>query len=320
MSRVLVTGANGFIGRGLCCVLMECDYEVRAALRRTCLHDDCAAQQQVIVGDIGPDTQWDEALQDVDFVIHLAARVHIMKEASANPQAEFRKVNSAGTMRLAEQAASLGVKRFIYVSSIKVNGEETSDYPFTADDQPNPQDPYSISKAEAEEQLREVSTRMDMDVVIIRPPLVYGQGCKGNFLRLMKLVKLGLPLPFAMMSSKRSMVSLRNLCDLLVRCLESPRAPGETFLISDGMDWSTHKLIRTIAHHLEVPARIFFVPLPLLRLAGRITGQSGVINRLCNSLQVDINKTQRLLDWTPPQPSDVGIRETVEWYMGNRNG
>ena len=315
--KILILGANGFIGRGLCCVLMECDYEVRAALRRACLYDDCAVQQKVVVGNIGPDTRWDAALQDMDFVIHLAARVHIMTEATANPLTEFRKVNSAGTMRLAEQAASFGVKRFIYVSSIKVNGEKTSDYPFTADDLPNPQDPYSISKAEAEEQLREASTRLGIEVVIVRPPLVYGQDCKGNFLRLMKLVKLGLPLPFAMVNNKRSMVSLRNLCDLLVRCLESPRAQGETFLISDGMDWSTPKLVRTIAHHLEVPARLFFAP---LRLAGRITGQSGVINRLCNSLQVDINKTQRLLDWTPPQPSDEGIRETVEWYMGNRNG
>lgn len=320
MSRILVTGANGFVGNRLCRVLMQRGYEVRAALRRSCMHEDVAAQQQVIVGDIGPDTHWKKALQDVDCVLHLAARVHVMKEVAADPLAEFREVNSAGTLRLAKQAAGLGVTRFIYVSSIKVNGEETSAHPFTADDLPNPLDPYSVSKAEAEEQLREISTRMCMEVVIVRPPLVYGPHIKGNFLRLIKLVERKLPLPLAIINNRRSMISLTNMTDLLLRCMEHPEAAGEIFLASDGVEWTTPELIRSIAHHLEVPVRLFTFPVLFLRLAGRITGQSGAVNRLCDSLEVDISKTRKFLNWTPPQSTDEGVREVVQWYLTNRNG
>lgn len=319
MSRILVTGANGFIGIRLCQVLVDGGYEVRAALRRDYPHDDLAAQEQAVVGDIGPGTRWEEALQGVDRVIHLAARVHVMKEVVADPLADFREVNLKGAVRLAEEAAELGVKRFVYVSSIKVNGEETNGHPITADAPPNPLDPYAISKAEAEAKLREIGARMKMEVVIVRPPLVYGAGVRGNFLRLMKLVERGLPLPLSQLHNSRSMVSLNNMSDLLVRCVEHPGAADEIFLVSDGVDWSTPELIRSIACHLGVPVRLFPVPLSLLKLAGSMTGQSGRVNRLCDSLEVDIDKTRDLLGWTPPQSPDEGVREAVEWYLGNRD-
>lgn len=319
MSRVLVTGANGFVGSQLCKILVEGGYDVRAALRRLHPQDGLAAQERVVVDDIGPDTRWDEALSSVDCVVHLAARVHVMKEVAADPLNEFRKVNRTGTVCLAEQAAEQGVKRFVYVSSIKVNGEETIGHSFSAGDLPNPLEPYAVSKAEAETELRELSVRMGMEVVIVRPPLVYGPGVRGNFLRLMKLVERGLPLPLAMVRNSRSMVSLKNLTEFLVRCLERPRAAGETFLVSDGLDWSTPELIRCIARHMGRPTRLLPVPLWLLKLAGRITGQLGTINRLCSSLEVDISKTRELLDWSPPQSPDEGVREAVEWYLGKGN-
>ncbi len=320
MSRVLVTGATGFVGNRLCKTLTEAGYNVRAGFRRPYpYNNDLAVQESVVVGDIGSNSKWEDALQDVDCVIHLAARVHVMKEVDGDPLAAFLEVNSEGTVCLAEQAAGLGVKRFVYVSSIKVNGEETSHTSFAADDQPNPQDFYGVSKAEAELRLQEISSRTGMAVVIVRPPLVYGSGVRGNFLRLMKLVEHGIPLPFAMVNNTRSMITLKNLTDLLVKCLEHPKAVGEIFLVSDGIDWSTPGLIRSIAQNMDVPARLFPVPLLLLMVAGRITGQWGAISRICSSLQVDFSKTQELLEWTPSQSPEEGIQEAVAWYLRKKN-
>jgi nucleoside-diphosphate-sugar epimerase len=317
-SRVLVTGASGFIGKRLCQVLLDHDYMVRAALRRPPQQMGLAAVEHVIVGDIGSDSCWDESLQDVDYVVHLAARVHVMKESVRDPLAQFREVNTAATARLARQAAEQGVRRFVYLSSIKVNGEATAGRPFFADDKPDPQDPYGVSKAEAELQLRSISEQSNMEVTIVRPPLVYGSGVGGNFLRLMRLLERHVPLPLASIRNSRSMVTLNNLTNLLIRCLEHPGAADEIFLASDGEDWSTPALLRCIAEHLGVSGRLFPFPPALLRLAGRLSGQPGVVNRLCDSLEVDINKTRELLDWVPLQSPDEAVRQAVEWYLKNK--
>ena len=314
-SRVLVTGADGFIGKRLCQVLLDNGYTVRAALRRPPHNTELAGVEHVIIGDIGSDSRWEETLKNVDYVVHLAARVHVMNESVRDPLTEYREVNTAGTARLARQAAAQGVKRFIYISSIKVNGDATTGRPFSADDRPDPQDPYGVSKAEAEQQLREISKQMNMEVVTVRPPLVYGSGVGGNFLRLMRLVGSGVPVPLASIRNARSMVSLNNLTDLLLQCLEHPGAANETFLVSDGVDWSTPALLRCIAQHMDISVRLFPFPPAFLRLAGRVSRQSGVVNRLCDSLEVDIGKTRRRLDWVPLQPPSEAVRETVEWYL-----
>ena len=247
MSLILLTGANGFVGSRLCRVLMERDYEVRTALRRPCPHGELASQRQAVVGDIGPDTHWEEALQDVDCVIHLAARVHMMNEVAADPLAEFREVNKAGTVRLAEQAAELGVKRFVYLSSIKVNGEERRlGCPFTEDDNPTPQDAYAISKYEAEGGLLKLARESRMEVVIIRPPLVYGPGVKANFFTLMHWLGKGIPLPLGAIHNKRSLVMLDNLVALIVTCIRHPAAVNQIFLAGDGEDLSTTELLRRL--------------------------------------------------------------------------
>lgn len=317
-ARVLVTGASGFIGKRLCRVLLDGGYTVRAALRQSSPQTRHVDREYAIVGDIGSNSRWERALQDVDYVIHLAARVHVMNESLRDPLTEYREVNTAATAQLARQAAGQGVKRFVYVSSCKVNGEATAGRPFSASDTPDPQDPYSVSKAEAESQLRSISEQLDMEVVIVRPPLVYGSGVGGNFLRLMRLLERGVPLPLASIRNTRSMVSLDNVTDLLVCCLEHPDAAGETFLVTDGTDWSTPALLRCIAHHMGVPARLFPCPPALLRLAGRVSGQLGAVNRLCDSLQLDISKTRELLDWAPPQPPDEAVQQAVEWYLKNK--
>jgi UDP-glucose 4-epimerase len=269
----------------------------------------------VCVGEIGPTTQWSEALLDADIVIHLAARVHVLKENAADPLAIYRSVNVDGTSRLAEQAIESGVTRFIYVSSIKVNGEITTDSPYTEDSMPAPVDPYGQSKLEAEMLLQELIRSSDMELVIVRPPLVYGPGVGGNFKRLIDLVKSGFPLPLGSVHNARSMVSLQNLTDFLITCLEHPRAAGQTFLVSDGEDWSTPDLINAIARALGVSKRLFPVPLPLLQTMGRLMGQEQSIQRLCQSLAVDISKSRDCLGWEPQQSSEDAIRQTVEAYL-----
>lgn len=316
MNRVLVTGASGFIGDRLCRLLLNNGYIVRAIYRTSAVQNN--KYEQLIVGDINQYTQWGEALRDVDYVIHLAARVHVMNETTENPLAKFREVNLFGTENLARQAADQGVKRFIYLSSIKVNGEKTENNPFTANDMPSPTDAYAKSKVEAENELHVISRERNLDIVIIRPPLVYGPGVRGNYLRLLNLVNKGIPLPLANIHNKRSMVSLDNICDLLINCLKNQNAAGKTFLVSDGIDWSTPDLIRKLAYYMGVPAYLFPIPQFLLDLAGQLTGKKGVIDRLCDSLVVDINDTRNHLGWSPPQTIEEGVRQTVEWYLHNK--
>lgn len=315
MSRLLVTGANGFVGSHFFRLSRD-KYVIRGAVRRdeVLLGHGC---ERSVVGDLGPDTNWTEALNDVDCVVHLAARVHVMKEHAADPLNEFRSINLHGTLRLANQAVKAGARRFIFVSSIKVNGEGTTTRPYSADDTPAPVDPYGVSKHEAEQALLELGEKTGLEIVIVRPPLVYGPGVRGNFLRLMNLVNKGVPLPLASVNNVRSMVSVTNLCELLSICVEHPGAAGEIFLASDRESLSTPDLIRRIAFYMDKPARLFPFPLALLKLAGRMLHQSDVIERLCGSLEVDNASAKDRLNWLPPQSIEEGLRETVNWYTNS---
>ena len=310
MTVVAVTGASGFVGSALMAALPERNCEPRGLFR------SAQTPGTIAVGDIGPDTEWGEALCGVDTVIHCAARVHVMKDDAADPLAEFRRVNTEGTRRLAQQAAQSGVKRLVFVSTIKVNGESTQ-YPsgsigkFTALDTPNPTDPYAITKWEAENCLQEIAAGSGLEIVIVRPPLVYGPGVGGNFRSLVDLVRKGIPLPLGLVDNRRSMVALPNLVDLLVVCATHPDAAGETFLVSDDDDLSTPDLIRRLARALGRDDRLLPVPPALLRLAGRLSGNSDKVERLIGSLQVDIRQTCERLDWRPPVTVDEGLRKTV---------
>lgn len=317
MSRVLVTGANGFVGSRLCRLLSACDYVVRAALRHSCPQDVLAVLEQVAIGDIDPGTQWDAALQDVDCVVHLAARVHVMDETAVDPLAEFRVVNVVGTINLARQAAAAGVKRFIYLSSIKVNGETTqTGRPFTADDPPAPKDPYAISKAEAERGLMKLASSTRMEVVIIRPPLVYGPGVKANFRSMMRWLNRGFPLPLGAIHNKRSLVALDNLVNCIITCIEHPSAANQTFLVSDGEDLSTTKLLQCMGQALGKPTRLVPVPARLLTMAAKLVGKPEFAQRLCGSLQVDISKTRELLGWKPPINIGDALQKTALDFLG----
>ncbi|AOF87746.1 3-beta hydroxysteroid dehydrogenase/isomerase family protein [Hydrogenophaga sp. RAC07] len=246
-------------------------------------------------------------------VLHLAARVHVMDDPSADPLTAFRQTNTAGTLHLARQAAAVGVRRFVFVSSIKVNGECTAaGQPFTATDAPAPQDPYGISKMEAEQGLRQIAAETGMEVVIIRPPLVYGPGVKANFASLMRAVQRGIPLPLASVThNRRSFVALDNLVDVLITCVDHPAAANQTFLVSDGEDLSTTDLLRRLGHAMNKPARLFPVPPSLLQFGANLLGKGDMAQRLLGNLQVDIDHTRNTLNWTPPLSVDEGLRRAV---------
>lgn len=269
---------------------------------------------QYHVGDIGSDTDWTAALQGCKVVVHLAARVHVMHDAASDPLAAFRAVNTAGTLNLARQAAQSGVGRFVFLSSIKVNGEETVSAVYRETDAPNPQDPYAISKWEAEQRLRQISAETGMEVVILRPPLIYGPGVKANFYQLLRLVDLGLPLPFSAINNRRSMIYLGNLVDALVTVVEHPSAAGKTYLLSDGADISTAGLVSAIASAMNKPDRSWPLPPGMLRLAGNMIGKAEEMARLTGSLQVDSGLIRRELGWSPPYTLEQGLSETAKWY------
>jgi UDP-glucose 4-epimerase len=311
--RILVTGANGFVGHALCKALHQSSHQVRTAIRSANKHQE--SPDQVLVGDIIATTQWEQALQDINVVIHLAARVHVMNDQAVDPLSEFRKVNVDGTLNLARQAAMAGVKRFIFISSIKVNGESTAaNHPFSADDIPAPVDAYGISKREAEDALRLLAEETGLEVVIIRPPLVYGPGVKANFLTMMRWLHKGLPLPLGSIDNKRSLVALDNLVDLLVACVDHPAAANQTFLVSDDEDLSTSDLLRRMAKVLGKTAWLLPFPGWLLTPIAGLIGKKAVAQRLCYSLQVDITKTRHLLNWTPPINVDEGLRQAAQQY------
>ncbi|WP_260583179.1 NAD-dependent epimerase/dehydratase family protein [Sphingopyxis sp. PET50] len=291
----LVTGANGFVGGEIVRQLRDQGAPVRSAVRRAAEPGDAA------IGDIGPDTDWRSALAGVERVIHCAARVHQMDDKGADPLAAFRAVNRDGTAALARQAAEAGVKRLVFLSSIKVNGETTGGRgPFTADDRPDPQDPYGVSKWEAEQALHAIAAETGLEVTVIRPPLVYGPGVRANFARMVSWVARGRPLPFGLCRNQRSLVAVSNLASLAVAASRHPAAAGTTLLASDGETVSVRDLLARIGTAFGRPARLFPVPPPLLRLAGSVTGQRAAIDRLCDPLVVDGEAARQLLGWHPP--------------------
>ncbi len=311
--RILVTGANGFVGRHVCTEIIKRGWQVRVACRTTTL---CTTEfESVVVGEIDSQTDWAVALHNIDAVIHLAARVHVMRDDSSNPLSEFRRINTLGTERLARCAVASGVKRIVYVSSIKVNGELTEyGQQFTEQDIPRPLDPYGVSKWEAEKALHKVAKESGLEVVIVRPPLVYGVGVKGNFVHMLNALGNGVPLPLASVHNQRSLIYVDNLADVLVTCAAHPHAIGQTFLVSDGEDVSTPDLLRYLADAMGLKARVFPFPQVLLRLLGHLTGKSKQLDRLLDSLRVDSGKIRYELDWTPPYSLQQGLRATAIWY------
>jgi nucleoside-diphosphate-sugar epimerase len=391
MNRVLVTGPDGFVGSKVCEQLLADELSVRGALRSgasKCVSsevregggaEDGGAEDEpqtansipqtefIVVGDINAQTDWFQALEGIDAIVHLAARVHIMDDTAEDPLEAFRAVNVEGTRRLAQEAARAGVRRLVFISSIKVNGEQTqspsrdqrsevggqtgesgacegaeavappgspgSRTPTTMDgnanckpqtsnlkpffserDKPSPEDPYGQSKHEAEVALREIEASTGMEVVILRPPLLYGPGVKANFLKLIQLVDKGIPLPLGAVNNKRSLLSLTNFADVISKCVTDERAAGQTFLVSDGDDISTGELVRRIATALGKSPRLLPVPEGLMKLAGKLTGKSAQVQRLCSSLQIGSSKVRKTLDWTPPVSMEQELARVAEWY------
>lgn len=305
--KILITGVTGFVGCELCARLTAAELDLRCAVRR-----QSSIATEVVVGDIGPDTKWGEALKGADTVIHLAARVHVMNESMSEPLTAFRRINVDGTINLARQAVVAGVKRFIFLSTVKINGEETTaDQSFTEQDAPHPQDPYGISKHEAEEGMRLLAEETDLEIVIIRPPLVYGPGVKGNFSSMMRWVGKGIPLPLGAIHNKRSLVGLDNLVDFIITCIDHPAAANQTFLVSDGEDLSTTDLLRRVGQAMGKPARLIPVPMSVLKFGARLLGKQAMAQRLCGNLQVDISKARKVLGWSPPVSVDEGLRRAV---------
>ncbi len=314
---ILITGASGFVGNVLCQHLLNANYSIRASSRRAFTHDSRLGLK-IYSGLESPDAgDYKELLSGVQTVIHLAARVHIMKDSSKDPLAEFRKVNVDGTLKLARHAASAGVKRFIFLSSVKVNGEQTEEgKSFTEDCNPSPQDAYGQSKYEAEQGLLKIAQETGMEVVIIRPPLVYGAGVKANFASMMETVRRGIPLPLGSIHNQRSFVYLGNLISLIECCIHHTAAVNQVFLVSDGHDLSTTELLRNCAAALGVKSWLLPMPQWLIEGCARLLGKQAVAQRLCGNLQVDISKARRMLGWTPPFSVADGLKQTAASFKG----
>lgn len=315
--KILITGATGFLGQALTDKLWSDGYSVVAAVRResAILGGDV---ESVKVGNISTQTDWQQALNKVDVVIHCAARAHIMNDVVADPLAEFRKVNTAGTLNLAKQAAEACVRRFVFISSIKVNGELTESVPFSSEDSFVPTDPYGLSKYEAEQGLLALAKETGMEVVIIRPTLVYGSGVKGNFASLLKWMKRGVPLPLGAIHNQRSLVALDNLVDFIIHCIDHPKASNEIFLISDGEDVSTTELLQKVAKAFDKRALLLPIPVSWMTLAAKLLGKADVANRLFGSLQVDSSKAHELLGWEPIITMDGQLEKIADAYLNEK--
>ena len=308
MTNTLVTGGNGFVGRALVSVLQE--LTVRRALRQPAAD---FRPGDFIVGDIGPGTDWRPALAGVDCVVHLAARTHVLKDTT-NPLLEYRRINVEATHNLAQQAAVAGVRRFVFLSSVKVNGDTTVGRPFTEDDPPRPEDAYGITKCEAEDALRRISANTGMEIVILRPPLVYGPGVKGNFLRLMHGIAWGMPLPLGSIFNRRTLIYVGNLVDAIIAAAESPVAAGKTYLVGDSEDVSTPELIQSIAAAMHVHPHLFSCPRVLLMSGATVLGKREEMRRLAGSLQIDSSRIRHELQWNPRFRLTQGLTETAQWY------
>tara|TARA_A100001015_G_C14973169_1_gene706028 strand:- start:410 stop:1393 length:984 start_codon:yes stop_codon:yes gene_type:complete len=325
MKKILVTGATGFIGKSICQNLLKSGRSFSGSVRSINLDPSDINTNYISVGDIGPNTEWKVALEGVECIIHCAGRAHVMKETKTNELKIYRSVNVEGTKRLAEQAAKAGVKRLVFLSSIKVNGEVTgkkqintvqnnikNKYNFQHTDTPNPKNSYAISKLETEKMLFDLSAKINLEVVVVRLPLVYGKGVKGNLARLIKLIKSNTLLPLSSINNQRSMIGIDNLVDLLIRCSDHPNASGKTFLVSDGDDLSTPDLINYIASSMGKRVNLFPFPLFLLKFIGSIIGKREEINRLVDSLKIDNNYTKETLNWKPIISVEEGIKRMVD--------
>jgi nucleoside-diphosphate-sugar epimerase len=305
--KIGITGATGFVGSALCERLAALGFEVVKLVRKASIHG------AHVVGDIGPDTDWSGALNGCDVIVHLAGRVHVMREAVSDPLAQFRSVNTLGTAKLTQAAGLAGVKRFIYMSSIKVNGERTScGHPFTEADNPAPQDAYGISKWEAEAALKPIAQAYGMEWVIVRPPLVYGPGVKANFASLARAVARGWPLPLGAIRNRRSLVSIDNLVDFLVCCISHPRAVNQTFLVSDGQDLSTPELVKSLGALAGLSPWMPSISVSVLKRFAALLGRQSSIDRLSENLQVDISRARSLLDWVPPFSVSQGLARVMD--------
>jgi nucleoside-diphosphate-sugar epimerase len=313
--RVLVTGGQGLVGKAVAMRLLAQGLKVRVSTRGKLTDADFHLEFVQTTG-LGSATDWRSAVQGVDVLVHCAARVHVMRDTETDPLAEYRAVNVEGSLGLARQAAAAGARRFVFVSSIKVNGEATlPGFPFTADGAPSPQDAYSLSKHEAELGLRQLAADTGIEVVIIRPPLVYGPGVKANFASMMHWLQRGVLLPLGAIHNQRSLIALDNLVDLIFTCLTHPAAANQTFLVSDGEDMSTTQLLMRMGAALGKPARLIPIPVLALKLSAALVGKSEFAQRLCGSLQIDMRKTQELLGWRPPFSVEESLTKTAEGYL-----
>ena len=309
--KILVTGVSGFVGQSLIRELKLKNIRFVGIVRQLSLSN---LDGMIEVSDFSIPNIWQKPLANCDVVIHLAARVHVMREVTESPLMAFLDINLKGTLSLAEAAAKAGVKRFIYVSSIKVNGESTTNKKFIETDIPNPLNPYAISKWEAEKALRKIEQETGMELVILRPPLIYGPRVKANFASLLKLVDKGLPLPLLGINNKRSLIFLDNFVDAIITCVMHPNAAGKTYLVSDGEDVSMAQLVKKIAVSLNRPSYLFYFPLIVIRLIAKLIGKTSSINRVTESLVIDSSKIRIELDWRPPFTIDQGLKITADAY------
>jgi len=308
--RVVVTGASGFVGGAVATRLVQ-DQRVVVTPVRSPSSALPPGVQRVAGPDLGPQADWERVIAGARIIVHCAARVHVTRDRAPDPLTAFRRANVDGTLQLARQAADHGVRRFVFVSSIGVNGAETTDRPFTAEGTPAPLTPYAISKHEAERALGELGQRTGMQTVIVRPPLVYGPNAPGNFRTLVKVIRGGVPLPFGSIDNRRSLVAVANLVDLIALAIDHPAAAGQVLLVSDGTDFSTPELVRILARGMCRPARLFPLPLRVLEWGAAAVGRPEIARQLWRSLQVDSTKTRQLLGWSPPRTAEDALQEAV---------
>ncbi|WP_404398452.1 UDP-glucose 4-epimerase family protein [Idiomarina loihiensis] len=317
--KVLLTGASGFVGKGLteCLNLTDNDVELTCGVRK---ERNLSRYKDVVVGELNGLTNWHEAVRCQDIVIHTAARAHVMNDNELEPLSEYRKVNVEGTLNLAKQSINAGVRRFIFISSVKVNGEVTrAGSPFTFNDTPAPEDAYGLSKLEAENALKILAAQTDMEVIIVRAPLVYGRGAKGNFKALMGLAKKNVPLPFGAVKNKRSLVSLENLVSLIITCVKHPQPLNETFLVSDDHDVSTRELFETLTRAYGKKPKLWPCPVGLMRFGATILGKKAIADRLFGNLQVDITHTKKTLNWEPPVSFQQAMQTCIKHELNSSN-